>query len=87
MRKIVHICATTFTDGMAYQENLLTKYHVKSGHAVTVITSTWQYNTEGKLVENEKEDYVNQDNVHVRRLKLKGKNNITRKFRKFEILS
>ena len=84
MRKIVHICATTFTDGMAYQENLLTKYHVKSGHAVTVITSTWQYNTEGKLVENEKEDYVNQDNVHVRRLKLKGKNNITRKFRKFE---
>lgn len=84
MGKIVHICATTFTDGMAYQENLLTKYHVKSGHAVTVITSTWQYNTEGKLVENEKEDYVNQDNVHVRRLKLKGKNDITRKFRKFE---
>lgn len=83
IKKIVHMCMTAFTDGMAYQENLLTKYHAKLGYAVTVITSTWQYNTSGNLIEAEKQDYINQDNVHVIRLKLKGRNNITRKFRRF----
>lgn len=84
MKKIVHMCMTAFTDEMAYQENLLAKYHVKLGYKVTVITSTWRYNTNGKLEETDKCDYINQDMVHVRRLALKGKNDITRKFRKFE---
>lgn len=86
MKKIVHICMNSFTDEMAYQENLLTKYHAKLGYAVTVITSTWKYDTEGRLIETNKRKYINKDNVSVRRLELIGKNDIKKKFRKFKDL-
>ena len=82
--KIVHICMTAFTDAMAYQENVLTKYHVKIGYNVTVITSMWQYGSEGNLTEEKRTTYTNSDGVHIRRLQIKGKNNIRRTFRRFE---
>ena len=87
MKKIVHMCMTVFTDTMGYQENLLTKYHVKAGFSVTVITSMWQYDTNGKIVKTEKCDYINQDGVRVKRLPLKNGNNIMGKFRRFKGLT
>ena len=85
MKKIVHICMTVFSDEMAYQENVLTKYHAKMGAQVTVITSTWKYKSGGKeLVETGDRDYINQDGVRVRRLPIKGKKNIHKKFRRFK---
>ncbi|MCM1262524.1 MAG: glycosyltransferase family 4 protein [Butyrivibrio sp.] len=81
--KIVHLCMTVFTDSMAYQENILTKYHAKMGYDVTVITSMWKYDIEGKLAEDRRTAYINPYGVCVRRLPIKGKNNIRRKFRKF----
>lgn len=47
--KIVHLCLSNFfIDGYSYQENMLTKYHVKMGYEVTVIASSFSYNKEGK---------------------------------------
>ncbi|MBR5842582.1 MAG: glycosyltransferase family 4 protein [Bacteroidaceae bacterium] len=47
--KIVHLCISNFfIDNYSYQENMLTKYHVKMGHEVTVIASLVSFNKEGK---------------------------------------
>jgi len=73
-----------YTDEMSYQENLLSKYHVKNGFEVTIITSTWKRESGGELVESEERDYINQDGVHIIRLPAKGKNEIDRRFRRFE---
>ena len=39
--KIIMLC-DFYKEGLEYQENLLTKYYVKHGHNVTVITSTFE---------------------------------------------
>lgn len=82
--KIVHICLRTFTDEMSYQENLLAKYHRKSGLEVTIIASTWRRDPSGIIVEADQRDYINQDDIHIVRLPIKGRNDVSRKFRKFK---
>lgn len=47
--KIVHLClGNFFMDGASYQENMLTKYHVKMGHDVTVIAGLLSYGSDGR---------------------------------------
>ena len=47
--KIVHRCLSNFfIDNYSYQENMLTKYHVKMGHDVTVIASSFSFDKKGK---------------------------------------
>lgn len=47
--KIVHLCLSNFyIDNYSYQENMLPKYHVKMGHDVTVIASSFSFNEHGK---------------------------------------
>ena len=72
--KVVHVQSGGFYDGWTYQENLLTKWQHKNGHDVTVITTRWSVNTEGKviLVNKDKYDYVNNDGVRIIRLPLTG---------------
>lgn len=42
--RIVHICLQApYNDYWGYQDNLLPKYHRKSGHDVTVITTSTIY--------------------------------------------
>ena len=49
MKKIVHLClGNFFMDGASYQENMLTKYHVKMGYDVTVIAGLLSYGPDGK---------------------------------------
>lgn len=68
--KIVHICLDSIvTDGFSYQDNLLPKYHLKLGYDVTVITSQWIYNKNGKLDKFKNTNYYNRDNVKIIRLK------------------
>lgn len=56
--KIVHICLCgPMTDGWNYQENLLTKYQVKLGYEVTVITSKYCYDANGKLTSMQEGTY------------------------------
>ena len=49
MMKIVHLClGNFFMDGASYQENMLTKYHVKMGYEVTVIVGLLSYGPDGR---------------------------------------
>nr|WP_288723119.1 glycosyltransferase family 4 protein [uncultured Sellimonas sp.] len=81
--KIVHICLTgVFTEGWTYQENLLSKYHSKIGHDVTLIASSLMYDNEGKICTTNKSGYRNKDGVYVIRLDEK-KQQPSRRFRRF----
>ncbi len=67
--KIVHIClAGGYTEGLNYQENIITKYQALDGHEVSVLTTDHCY-TEGVwgLCQTEN-DYKNSYGVHVIRL-------------------
>ena len=67
--KIVHICLCgAMTDGLTYQENIITKYHRRMGLDVTVISSQWAWNSSGKKVQVEQTNYVNSDGVKMIRL-------------------
>ncbi|CAD2074892.1 hypothetical protein JEOAER750_01042 [Jeotgalicoccus aerolatus] len=85
--KIVHInlCGPV-TDNWTYQDNLLTKYQVKNGHEVTMITSQYVWGTNGKITIDNKQLYINEDDVKVIRLKNKFKTNINSKFKLYKNL-
>lgn len=72
--KIVHLCLSSFfIDGYSYQENMLAKYHVKMGYAVTVIASLISFGKDGKrCVLEAPSEYVNEDGVKVIRLAYKN---------------
>ena len=50
--KILHIVINgTYTPGMAYQDNILPRYHALAGHQVTIMASCRVYDkTEKKLI-------------------------------------
>ena len=66
--KILHICMSQYSDGLSYQENMLAKYQKKYGHDVTVLTSMYCYKN-GILVEDNKTNFFDENNVKVIRLK------------------
>ena len=61
---------TQYSDGWTYQENLLAKYHKLAGNEVTVITSKYHFK-EGKLVEDDRNEFVDINGVRVIRLEKK----------------
>ncbi len=82
--RVLHICVTSHvTDGLSYQENLLSKYHKKQGHDVTLITSKWALDQQGRYVMDMRDEYVNEDGVKVIRLPAIGKEGCYRKFVRF----
>ena len=84
MMKIIHICLCgPVTDGWSYQENLLSKYHKKAGLDVTVIASLWVWNESGEMVKTSKQEYVNQDGVHIVRLKTKNDRPVFYRFKRY----
>lgn len=84
-RKIVHICLNSlFTDGWSYQDQLLSKYHKKMGLDVTVLTSHWVNDDKGNIVWDDRDEYINGDGVKVVRLKMKGKDDYSRKLVYFQ---
>ena len=81
--KIVHIALCgPFTEGWTYQENLLSKYHKKMGFDVTIITSCWKYNNDGKLVCALPQTYIYHGIKIIRIKTLKG--TIDSKFKKYD---
>ena len=83
--RIVNIClGGPFTDGLSYQENLITKYMVKSGHKAWVLAPRWVWTSDNKQVETDQVNYINPDGVHVIRLAMNGKEDIKNKFRTFK---
>lgn len=87
MEKVIHICLCgPMTDGFSYQENLLSKYHKRLGYEVAVITSEWIWDSTGKLVKDARSCYVNEHDIPVFRLPIKGNKNSEAKFKRFERL-
>ena len=83
-KKIVHISVSgAYTDGMSYQENYLTKYHVKLGYDVYLIASEWEYDNSGNYVKARSTDYINSYGVHVIRLKMRGRDDISKHIRTY----
>lgn len=79
--KIVHICLCgPVTDGFNYQENLISKYHVKLGYDVVLFASQWMWNNKGFLFMTNHTNYINEDGVHIIRLPIKF-GNINNKFK------
>ncbi len=82
--KIIHIClASSFTEGMSYQENLLAEENLKAGHEVTVITNCSLYEN-GTLIDTNPEDRYLRNGIRLIRIKYKKiiGNFISRKVRK-----
>lgn len=66
---ILHIgIASSFTEGMSYQDNILPAINVKDGHEVIYISDCSKY-VDGKLVETEEEDILTNDGFMLTRLK------------------
>ncbi len=84
MKKIVHICLLgPFTPNGTYQENILSKYHIKNGLDVTVITSKWQQDGKGGHCIYPQTDYYDENGVHILRLSMAGKENNYKRFKWF----
>ena len=81
---IVHLVLDgPVTDGLNYQDNLLTKYQKRDGHDVTIITSQWVWATDGKLKRLKKREYYNDDGVKMIRLPIIGYQKLSRKMKRF----
>ena len=68
--KITHVCVSgPFTDGLSYQENIITKYHKYQGLQVSIIAGPFCWNKDGKLdcITNARE-YINENGIPVSRL-------------------
>lgn len=80
---IVHIVlAGLMTDGASYQENLLSKYHRRLGHSVTVLALQWSLQPDGTPGLDRREAYLNADGVKVVRLPMRGREDIRRRLKR-----
>lgn len=48
--KVAHICPVGYTDGLTYQENMLTRQHRADGHDVLIIASTERLDSQSRWV-------------------------------------
>lgn len=66
--KILHIClASAYTEGMTYQDNLLSTENNKAGHSVTIISDCHKYEN-GHMVSTTSEDKILSDGTRLIRL-------------------
>ena len=85
--KITHISLSgPVTDGMSYQDNLLPKYHKLNGYDVSVITSQFVWNEQGKIVKDLRAVYDNEYGIKTIRIKNKFKTHIHSKFKLYRNL-
>lgn len=83
--KIVHLCiACFFPDNYSYQENMLPKYHKKSGYDVSVIAGLDVFDENGKTVYlANPTSYNNEFGIPVTRLRLRKANDINKKLKRY----
>lgn len=85
--KITHICLNApVTDGWTYQDNLLPKYHKKTGYDVSVITSKYTRDKEGEIVIDKRTNYINENGIKTIRIKNKYGTSLKSKFKMYENL-
>jgi glycosyltransferase involved in cell wall biosynthesis len=82
--RIVHVCLYgTIADKSNYQENLLSKYHVKLGHEVFILAPMWRPNEKGIVEPFRESGYINADGVRMIRLPMRGRDDILKKYKRF----
>lgn len=84
--KIVHLCLSSFfIDNYSYQENMLTKYHVKMGFEVTVIASSISFNEHGeRCYLSVPSERIDNDGYKVIRLAYKNPIKINKTLRRYD---
>lgn len=84
--KILNIAVNgVYTDGFSYHENLLPKYHKKNGHEVWILTSEYEFNSEGEPQKTlGKMEYTDENGVKIKRLHIKHDKGIEAKLKRFE---
>lgn len=82
--KIVHVslCGPV-TDYLSYQDNLLPKFHKKNGHEVVMITSKFIYNSNGSIIIDDRETYINENDIKTIRLKTFKNTSINYRFKRY----
>ncbi len=66
--RVLHIgLASHYTEGMAYQDNILPDMNIKDGHEVVFITDTYQYKN-GSLVRTEAQDRILENGMRLIRV-------------------
>lgn len=74
MERILHIALSCFyVEGLSYQENLLPKYHAILGYDTWILTSVFPNSHLGNPLFLNSNEYINNYNVHVVKLKRKKK--------------
>lgn len=73
-----------YTDGFSYHENLLPLYHKKNGHDVTILTSEFEFNSDGVPVKTSRCDYIDENGIHIIRLPIKNGKDISYRLKRFE---
>ena len=69
--KILHVSiASAFTEGMSYQDNLLTNQNVRDGHDVTLIADCNKF-VDGRIVYTPPEDRILENGIHLIRVEYK----------------
>lgn len=82
--KILNICVNgIYTDGYTYHENLLPKYHKKIGNDVYILASEYEYGKSKQVNKAKKLEYVDENGIKIKRLKIKGDKDISYKFKRF----
>ncbi len=83
--KITHVCLSAFyCEGYTYHENLLPKFHRKMGYDIDLIASRQSFNSDGQpCLVPDAEEYVNADDIHVKRLDYVFPEGVGRLFRKY----
>ena len=84
--KILHLClGNFFIDNYSYQENMLTKYHAKMGHDVTVIASLFTFGPDGKgMFLSGPSEYKDANGVNVIRLAYRKPHRLFKTIRRYE---
>lgn len=73
-----------FTDGNTYHENLLPKYLQANGNEVYILASEYALNTQGGVEKIGECEYVDENGIRVKRLKIRGDKSISYKFKRFK---
>ncbi len=86
--KIHHIClAGRYAEGYSYQDNLLSKYHKKTGHDVSIVASLVSFDKTGRpCLLDSPSAYVNENGIPVQRIGYKpGVRWINQKLRRYDV--
>lgn len=83
--KVLHLCLASFyIDNYSYQENMLPKYHKKSGYDVEIIASLFTFDQYGQRKFLDKPtSYTNEYGIQVTRLAYK-KTKLSKRLRQYE---